>query len=177
MVMQAREFVRRVREVRLYEVQKKLALASRLAKELKATQTIQRVIRGGLGRLKAKRRRAELEAMERRAHQLPVYYRLKQQYYRDLTLFHRTHALKIQCLARRRAAVNRVRSIRGTKAARKIQHFLRGRMTVIKAKETIHGMKQKLMRRNRACIQIQRIARGLLARRYALMNALIFFRY
>lgn len=133
--------------------------------EERSAVSIQRVIRGFLGRRRVKRLAEEKKIEEEeRARRVPMYFRLKEDYYRNLTLFCRTAAIKIQACYRGHLARLRVAKLRSERASVRIERMWRHFLAVRGAMKQLRQLRIEHARKVRMAIEIQRIIRGFMGR-------------
>eukprot|EP01041_Mallomonas_annulata_P006616 gene6616-13401_t len=132
----------------------------------KAAVTIQRHVRGRMGREYVKTVRIAYEERMAR-NKVPMYYRLQQQYLRDQNLFHRGKIMIIQCAYRSYTARVVVEQRRRLRAARKIQKWFRRISSTKPYVRMLRAMKHKRLRQIQASVQVQRIVRGHIGRAIA----------
>ncbi len=150
------------------ELQLRLAEEARLEQERKENETagvVQRIVRGFLGRRKAARRAAEVEAyLAIKNARVPAYYRLREEYYRSQNMFHRPYLIKIQCAYRCVLAKRRVIHRRRKVAVKRIEAKWFSFTQIRDAKIYVGKFREIRRQQNAAAVQIQRITRGIMGR-------------
>ncbi len=152
------------RKARLFVKNKRIAMANEI-KQRKAAVQIQRIVRGKLGRRKAKAAYIAQLRREELAARKPYYFRMRDEYYRTQNLFHRPYVLRLQRAMRCRLARNRVRFMKQSKAAVKIQKLCRCRIAKRKALLVVAERRLHRLTRIRSIVYIQKVARGFRVRR------------
>ncbi len=161
------------------QARSRVALIHRNRKESKerlhAIITIQRVMRGKLARKRVAKIREDLLLREQEAlsnklnRPLPYYYRLQKSYWQHQNMYHRKHAIKIQCFVRRFLARRRVHRIRVEQSVKKIQYFYKSAKLIEEAKELRRILSQQASRKQSmqmaSISNIQRLVRGFITRR------------
>lgn len=137
---------------------------ARMKRLNKAATTIQRIARGIIGRRKSKEHRERVERIKFLESRIPLYYRLREDYYRSQNLHHRPYILRIQCFLRCRFAWRRVNGLRRQQAANRIQYMSRSRKAICAAKKELAVRRKRRAVLNRAATNIQRTVRGFMGR-------------
>ena len=168
-----RGFIARQRVYKLRTLQ--AAIARRLAKEKAdeqarmkrfnvAAMPIQCIFRGWHGRRKAQACREKLERFKILEAKIPIYYRLRDDYYRAQNLHHRPFILRIQCFVRCCFAIRRMHVRRRQRAASRIQKKARARKAIRVAKKELTRRRDERRRLDRAATKMQKIVRGFMGR-------------
>lgn len=161
----ARARVAHLRAMVKAEKEKKRAEYKRALKLNRSAVTIQRVQRGHAARKRVLRLKEEARLeLIRRTHRTPMYYRLKEQYLREVTMFTRAAVVRIQCMFRCTKARLVVRERKRELAALAIQEYWRGYMLTKAAVRVLTEQRLLCLRRDKGAVTAQRLVRGFLAR-------------
>jgi len=150
------------------ELQLRLAEEARqvqIRKENETAGAIQRIVRGFLGRRKAARRQAEVEAyLAIKNARVPAYYRLREEYYRSQNTYHRPFLIRIQCAYRCRLARGKALTRRRKVAVKRIEAKWLSYTQIRDAKIYVGKYREVRRLQNAAAVQVQRITRGFMGR-------------
>mmetsp|Transcript_20794 Transcript_20794/g.29896 ORF Transcript_20794/g.29896 Transcript_20794/m.29896 type:complete len:1152 (-) Transcript_20794:76-3531(-) len=139
---------------------------ARRARLEKASATkIQSLFRGGKGRLYAQEYAKQRE--KEMALKIPIYWRLRQMYYKDQNCFNGKSAIVIQCMFRRVLARRIAKDKRYLRAVRRVQYVARKYIERQRARDIVKEKKSAVYYRHRMAIRIQKVHRGTLGRKVA----------
>jgi hypothetical protein len=127
--------------------------------QFKAATACQRIIRGWIARRKYNKLKArKAEEKERFYSKIPIYYRIKDNYYQTINLLCRPYIIVIQCSYRCHAARMKVNKRRLYLAAIKVQVKWRNFIAIKRAKAAFEQKKKHHKVRLAAVIKLQRFA-------------------